>query len=195
MKEHPILFSAEMVRAILSGDKTQTRRVITPQPSCQLVHGCGDIWDEDNLTRRLFRCKYGCRGDRLWVREKFAVCDKFGETTKWKNIGPNEPRIIQYAADNQFDYCGKWSPSIHMPRWASRITLEITDIRVERVQDISDEDAKAEGVSMNGRYWGDNPNYFDHRPSFQCLWNSINEKRGYGWASNPWVWCVDFKRV
>lgn len=160
MKERPILFSAEMVRAILDGRKTQTRRVIKPQPINALDRPppCD--------------CPYGKIGDRLWVRETQA---KF------------HPAV--YMADVAEDFYPSylWTPSIHMPRVASRITLEITAARVERLQDISEADAMAEGVS-----WKHNP-ALPTTPvnAFAALWTSV----GGDWDANPWVWCIDFQRV
>ena len=165
LKTRPILFIAPMVRAILDGSKTMTRRVcnlIPPSATCPA-------------------CPYGQPGDRLWVRETWQICDTCG--------------VINYAADQQ-KHCtgcdallGKWKPSIHIPCLYSRITLEIVSVRVERVQDISEEDAKAEGMhtpEIAG---------VTHKDLFHVLWDSINAKRGYGWSQNPWVWQIGFKRV
>ncbi len=189
MKERPILFSGPMVRAILEGRKTQTRRVIKPQPE-----KCGD-----NTVRFKgmtmapssvhYNCPYGQPGDRLWVRETWRA-DVEGETGA---VG------IQYRADNHFeDFAGdsrvveimrgsdNWRPSIHMPRWACRLLLDVKSVRVERLQDISNDDTAAEGVSgyTNKR-----------RVDFIQLWDSLNEKRGYGWETNPWVWVIEFERA
>lgn len=187
--ERPILFSGAMVRAILDGKKTQTRRVVKPQPPADWVPS---PWPYDGAAWSDRRCPYGAPGDRLWVRET------------WAPISPDEERRpirecrIEYRADTSAARPGgwdedtddpeaaRWRPSIHMPRWASRLTLEVTGVRVERVQDISEDDARAEGVYP----YADNPRRF-----FQELWNSINGARGYGWNSNPWVWVVEFRRV
>lgn len=179
MKERPILFSGPMVRAILDGRKTQTRRIVKPQPtndyvtfmplSSELVgvtkHG-GPI---DN--RGWLHCPYGKTGDRLWVRETWC---------------PDvEPYTFRYKADGG-EPLERWRPSIHMPRWASRITLEVVSVRVERLQDISEEDALAEGITLVER--GTSP-----VDQFNKLWESIN---GPGsWEANPWVWVVSFKRI
>lgn len=173
MKERPILFSGEMVRAILDGRKTQTRRVIKPQ---------GEPYTIEDVD--VLKCPYGIPGDRLWVRETFADLRGMGFGHKWAYRadtpeGSESDRI-------RIGYGVRWKPSIHMPRWASRITLEITDIRVERVQDITYIDAKAEGVEYE-------KGYTDPREAFATLWNSINAKRDYGWAMNPWVWIIEFK--
>ena len=204
MKERPIIFNAEMVRTILDGRKTQTRRVIKPQsPYCQLLDNgqlehIPDGGFDWGLTYT--KCPHGKVGDMLWVRETFA----YRENTQ---LGSCQ-LPIWYRADgishqkqwglNSFNR-GKWKPSIHMPRWASRITLEITNIRVERIQEITEEDVTAEGITMNNRpyagwYWMENV-YSTNSPllAFEKLWDSINTKRGYGWDKNPWVWVIEFK--
>ena len=188
MKERPILFSGPMVKAILEGRKTQTRRVLKPQPPSikgQQVwpnkNGDWSYWIDGSFWQDV-KCFYGVPGNRLWVRETFA-----------KNI-PWCPHGLTYRVDH-IDARGdgpahpiKWCPSIFMSRWASRITLEITGIRVERVQDISDDDAKAEGVMDIGiKARG------GYRSGFADLWDSTNAKRGLGWEQNPWVWVIEFK--
>ena len=216
MKEGPILFSSEMLRAILAGRKTQTRRVITRNApkvvdgavtwypggeklgfkyigveghSIEVASGWAASW-----------CPYGALGDLLWVRET------------WANPGG----AIYYRADGEFDqdlkdmgYTTKWKPAIFMPRELSRITLEIVKVRVERVQDISEEDALAEGITLDpreGRFSCvtiDKHGHVDNlghylmprpRQKYEGLWNSINAKRGFGWDLNPWVWVLEFKR-
>ncbi len=207
VKERPILFSCEMVRQILAGNKTQTRRVIKctgqarkecagapylakPQ-SDKLIYREGCAWDSIPWrTLPISKCPYGGPSDRLWVRETFCCDDNEypnGNKEEMKNwmiyrASPPNP----YTADN---WKGYWLPSIHMPRWASRITLEITNVRVERVQDISLKDCMAEGT---GEPLGRG---IEIITPFQTLWNSINEKRGYAWDKNPWVWVVEFKVV
>lgn len=184
MKERPILFSAPMVRAILDGRKTQTRRVIKPQPSLtpemDTDAGIAKFYDVDECIGSI-RCPYGVPGDRLWVRESFYVQPEIWALHRG-------PQPLDYAADvtpdQVEDYAGK--PSIHMPRWASRISLEITDVRVQRVQEISDEDAIAEGY---GAAFGPG---FRYR-AFDSLWDSIH---GSGaWERNEWVWAVTFKPI
>jgi hypothetical protein len=166
MKERPIIFNSEMVRAILDGRKTQTRRVIKPQP--------GDI--HRDLLRINYHCPYGQPGDHLWVRETFQIDD-------------NYPDMVFYKADDLAGHIStKWNSPIYMPRCDSRITLEITNRRVERVQDITEEDAMAEGV---GRIAG----LGEYRQCFKNLWDSINKKRDYGWDTNPYVWVIEFKRI
>lgn len=186
MKEHPILFSGPMVRAILEGRKTQTRRVINPQP--KVVH---DFYPDGTLeTERLFRnggrirCPYGVLGDRLWVREtwgKDPYAHLSGHIPILYKVGP--PSVDP-------DYPVPWKPSIHMPRWASRITLEVVEVRAQRLQDITEEDAVAEGVNCAvGGFITTNP-----VNAFHGLWDYINGKRA-PWDSNPWVWAVTFRRV
>jgi hypothetical protein len=221
MKEHPILFSGPMVRAILDGRKTQTRRVVNPQP--KVVH---DFYPDGTLeTERLFRngrrirCPYGVRGDRLWVRET-CYLTAGGDDGEPMCVPP-----VSYAADgpvNRERYPFV-RPSIHMPRWASRITLEVVDLAVQPLQTISDEDAIAEGVEQlfseaelakHPECWCDPmpyKNYLWHglpgkrcteqfsskktaRESFASLWDSINADRA-PWDSSPWVWAVTFRRV
>lgn len=198
--ERPILFSGAMVRAILNGSKTQTRRVVKPQPEEGYrlteipMSTKGGEWaldrnpSHDSEIRLL--CPYGKPGDRLWVRE--AVCLR--------------PEGYGYRADNDpTNNPTRWIPSIHMPREASRITLEITDVRVERLQDISEADAEAEGVAvgdwitLHGQFaslpMSVSRGAVTARESFQCLWNGLNGRRGYNWESNPFVWVVTFKRL
>lgn len=196
MKERPILFSAPMVRAIMDGSKTQTRRVVKPQPPehMNIARHLGDgDWQFVNDVRMLadsastWRCPYGQPGDRLWVREKWAEARPLG--SPWPAT-----MYIYAACDNRTDYGGPWKPSIHMPRKASRITLEVTSVRVERLQDISGPDCWAEGIAEI-REKGDE--HGDLRGSvtqdYSALWESIN---GPGsWEANPWVWAIEFRRV
>lgn len=222
MKERPILFSGPMVRAILEGRKTVTRRAIKPQP---FIDGSGNFcWNGGNYgqnengprssalaspipcskTKRV-ACPYGRPGDRLWVRET------------WARVGNADPGYLVYRAT--YPAClppglervpadirnagYRWRPSIHMPRVNSRILLEITDVRVERLQDISEEQTLAEGIDLD-RLADSQERYdmvADHnmtgRPTavgaFRDLWASINGIES--WDANPWVWVVEFKRV
>lgn len=179
MKERPIIFQGEMVRAILDGRKTQTRRVVKDTGFYAIdpaIHG------QEVATRELkalaTQCPYGAPSDRLWVRETFT--DEAGGI--WPYLGDH----IYYRADPLQPMCERWTPSILMPRWASRITLEITGVRVERLQDISEADAKSEGAEpaecCHAHYHG-----------FSKLWESINGKGS--WDVNPWVWVINFERV
>jgi hypothetical protein len=233
MTERPILFSAEMVRAILDGRKTQTRRIAKklPPPPANAIHPnherlhpapyldayCSEKktpqnprgmsamwcwWTPDNRMGHGFRCRYGQPGDLLWVRETWGAVWPADEPV------PLRQCEIEYRADlpaGCTDRPGewpadegngpevpKWRPSIHMPRWASRITLRITDIRVERLQDITEDDARAEGcdpvVHPDGAV-----DCGTRKTTFASLWNKIN---GPGaWDENPWVWVVAFERV
>jgi hypothetical protein len=215
MRERPILFSGPMVRAILAGTKTQTRRVVKPQPEAQ--HGGEPYWfiggyrawqyrSTDDVLRKggnTLRCPYGAPGDRLWVREAWQALDG-NERARRIMTEPNPSRgWLEYAATvpEGYEPPPRWRPSIHMPRWASRITLEVTGVRVERLQDISSNDAIAEGIEPCPR-GGEWRNYLDSAPnrdaltprvSFRSLWESIN---GPGsWEANPYVWAVSFREV
>ncbi len=195
-KERPILFSAPMVRALLAGTKTQTRRVVKPQPEFdgpeRLHHAEVALWREAMLT---LRCPYGQPGDRLWVRETWQAVN--GDDRARHIVTHPRPNRgwIEYAATPRLDEPAyKWRPSIHMPRWASRITLEVTSVRVERLQDISEADALAEGVNVHPDHHG-KPRTSIYSPvqAYADLWDQIN---GAGsWAANPWVWAVSFKVV
>ena len=183
MTERPILFSAAMVRALLDGTKTQTRRVVKPQPG-------DDERDDGYMNTIVDRCPFQV-GMNLWVREAFAL---------WRE-GWDRTGHVVYRADmrdkdgnDAKDWVGlsPWKPSIHMPRWASRITLELTDVRVQRVQEITENDAIAEGARPDHMA----PDARDHVAAFRALWDSINGgKRGFGWDANPWAWCLTFRRV
>jgi hypothetical protein len=233
MRERGILFSAPMVRAILEGRKTQTRRVVP--------RATGAFWDHPGWTPTVMRdgtilwrarapehafamplkCPYGAPGDRLWVRETWGAVspDEISRplrecTIEYRaDLPPGcTDRPGKWPAEHSADpECPKWRPSLHMPRWASRLTLEVTSVRVERLQDITEEGARAEGVEQFGS--GD----CDECSDFSCaacadteadypgvrggnqllfaeLWDRINGKRA-PWASNPWVWVVSFERV
>ena len=217
MNEHPILFSGPMVRAILDGRKTQTRRVVRPQPADQprhaasfyQLHGGVQLYDDGN---KIFSCPYGDPGDRLWVRETWKYIDGAHSARQYPGWV-----LIGFRADGReksFDHdppekwkkdptwkghenIAPWRPSIHMPRGASRITLEVVSVRVERVQEISRSDALAEGFTpgLNGLESWDGKLYGNSQLAFEACWESINAKRGYGWDVNPWVWVVEFKRL
>lgn len=219
IKERPILFSAPMVRAILEGRKTVTRRALNAQALKNIGYGvqlgeCHELPSEGPLHPNSIGyyndfCPFGQPGDRLWVRETW-YCDHF-EVMRGPYLKPDDLDIgealddgtLVYAADGLTPYEADqpiWKPSIHMPRWASRILLEITDVRVERLQDITEEQAKAEGVRLYtdhaelGDWWhveGIETYSADPRKSFELLWSSV----GGDWQANPWVWVVEFKRV
>ncbi len=222
MTEHPIIFTGESVRAILAGTKTQTRRIIKPSPvagsgvggpwtwvtrtwgrSCRAVAGCADT---DAFAREMVQhCPYGKPGDQLWVREN-----------GWEPRRPTEREFRDGADTWRYTYdadgvsaedikdfkAWKWKrrPAIHMPRWASRLTLELTDVRVQRLQEISEEDACAEGVRYTGPFPAAVASGFLPRPDnlgrleYQQAWAALNGKRA-PWASNPWVWALTFQRT
>jgi len=232
MKERPILFSGAMVRALLDGSKTQTRRVVTPAANQQwlqpetlnqsprakpcLIRGeqwaqfahplagqtINGIKHDEWSPLTCIRSPYGQPGDRLWVRENFYRVDSKGETEVLGRMVPCDKQTISFVADNLETPPGRQYPSIHMPRWASRINLEITGVRVERLQDISDQDARAEGIDacdgistteaildLAKRMGAPKENVL----RYATLWESIN---GAGsWEANPWVWAIEFRRI
>lgn len=205
-----MIFNAEMVRAILDGRKTQTRRPIKWKqtrfteiaerddgslwPWAEDCERGGDIW---------FACPFGEVGDRIWVRETWQVIhDHIDESShvEYRTYAPSIPKekdrywhtvyAEHFGDESREDRGFPWRPAIHMPRWASRITLEITDVRVERLRGLSEEDAKSEGIipSAGGVLPG-----WEYRINFRDLWMDI-----YGtdnWEANPWVWVIEFKRV
>lgn len=183
MKERPILFTGPMVRAIQAGRKTQTRRLLKlpldAHPPCNHDSGVD--------LMKMYKCPYGVPGDRLWVRETFA----------WSGYACDQEEVL-WRADQEYTLEERggspWKPSIHMFRWASRINLEVTKVSVERVQDISEEDSLSEGIEGAGTCYGITPEEVN-KLQFKYLWNFINEKRGFGWDKNPWVWVVEFKEV
>lgn len=218
MTERPILMSPAMVRAILAGRKKQTRRVIKPQPPDDTgyriitlidstaraersklgAHHWVKLGGENDLEiiadqGKYFRCPYGAKGDRLWVRETCNISETKDAVMYLDNggkLGPDAP-------PNSESWARQWKtlPSIFMPRWASRITLEVINIRVQRLQDISGEDAVKEGVELKeDGYWCDGHFHAsDARIVYESLWESINSKNGHSWESNPWVWVIDFE--
>ena len=221
MKERPILFKPPMVRAILEGRKTQTRRIMKPQPYA-FSQGKGNMpaliklrESDSNYNVPHNICPYGQVGDRLWVRETWRETwssshnpmDKPSKhetgveyRATWNGRRDPEARTIvtngpRYGGDMAKDGHVKWRPSIYMPRWASRITLEVVGVKVERVQEINGTDAQAEGWPRDQELFptvnaGYKANFW-----FSNLWDSINAKRGYGWSVNPWCWCVEFKQL
>jgi hypothetical protein len=203
-KERPILFNTEMVKAILEGRKTQTRRVMKSQPTETLLAEYSEINKKYNSNKthadyllECIVCPYGEVGDRLWVRETFWV-DHEAPSWLYKADLPIhwDAKDTEHGDDVDIvesDY--KWTPSIHMPRDMSRILLEITKIRVERVQDISEEDAKAEGVYPARFRPFDDGDKQTYKKGFIELWDNINASRKLGWSANPWVWVVEFKQV
>jgi hypothetical protein len=196
MAERPILFSGPLVRVILEGRKTQTRRVVKREPLAWLEDFAPEfVADPGNHLS-----PYGHAGDRLWVRERFDLDRDFDDMSPaeaFAHCGAHGHRPgVRYAADGisaeswARDPWGKPRPSIHMPRWASRIDLEVTDVRIERLQAITEEDAVAEGITS------DPADLIPARDVFADLWQQINgNHEGCSWAANPWVWVVSFRRV
>lgn len=194
MKERPILFSAPMVRALLDGRKTQTRRIVKPRRDRDV--GCELAPHEiaGEVNQGVYRNAYCEPGDRLWVRET------------WYDASSALHSCVLYRADGDDIYGGKWRPSIRMPRWVSRITLEVTGVRVEKLQDISGDDSIAEGIERADDFFGcpcwraygepagaDVVCPDDPVGSYRSLWESIN---GPGsWDANPWVWVIEFRRL
>lgn len=230
MKERPILFSAPMVRAILDGRKTQTRRIMKAQPSpCDHKPWPGAydpkwVCDEDGwhcatcgngveLARTKsgvtgIRCPYGDRGDRLWVRETWGInhfeyC-RPAPIPKARPADVEDQHLVYFATEDDCEIRNEMPkcPAIHMPRWASRITLEVTEVRIERLNDISADDAEAEGL-WRGRarrhlFWQNvsECRLFEgrsHKRAFAELWDSVNGEGA--WAADPWVWVVSFRHV
>jgi hypothetical protein len=215
MNEKPILFSPEMVRAILDGRKTQTRRVIREIKNREgmPVHFSIDEngWPVLDWSWEKMKCPYGVPGDRLWVRETYQLIDNIhgGLTTLYKADDNSRKYTEEFLARM------KWQSPIFMPRMWSRITLEVVNVRVERVQEIGEEDAIKEGANcppytVFPQLYKDEQDYlaqggfiyvaedatrYGPTGKFACLWDKINAKRGYAWSSNPWVWVIEFKRV
>ncbi|EEE3543001.1 hypothetical protein C3A78_14215 [Salmonella enterica subsp. enterica serovar Poona] len=213
MKERGMIFNSEMVRAILEGRKTQTRRIMKVQPgtpefglrriieSSKANENGMYFWSQYDACGIKARSKpflfpYGEVGDRIWVRETFRVHSRATDVATLvyrasvRNSWTEQTHRVPVAVCNKPATPEKWTPSIHMPRWASRILLEITDVRVERLRDLSEEDAKSEGITPSAGGvlpgWG-------YRINFRDLWMDI-----YGtdnWEANPWVWVIEFKRV
>lgn len=214
MKTTPILFTGEMVRAILEGRKTQTRRLVKPQPEPipddvwkdKRVDPSRKFWWPSNKADRMVEIRdmsavapLGTIGDRLWVREKWCikmvsgefVTREDGNSSCWYEADGIDVEACDENGSSRYRKDGSpaspWHPSIHMPRWASRLTLEITGVRVERVQSITEEDAFSEGVTLYGTTRYEN----ECRDAFRALWDSIY----HNWSDNPWVWVYDFKRI
>ena len=203
MADRPILFSAPMVRALLAGSKTQTRRPLKIQP-LDILPMQGDAAGREwvaLMTRdpepkgTVLRCRYGVPGDRLYVRETWQAVNGNDRARHIVTHPAPDRGWIEYAATPRDDEPAyKWRPSIHMPRWASRITLEVTAVRVERLQDISEADAIAEGVNVHSDHHG-KPRTSIYSPvqAYHDLWESIN---GPGsWDANPFVWVISFLRT
>ena len=223
MKERPLIFTGESVRAILAGRKTQTRRVIKPQPVRDAT-AWAIYWERANHEGQygpsawslnehvppdvLLHSPYGVPGDRLWVRETWCeaapehrdvsgVRQAFHRANSAKDRGGEGEAIRQEYIRLGYPY--KWKSPMFMPRWASRLLLEVVAVRVERLQSITDADAKAEGASgrlvMFTRWPGrEDPGDWTAQEEFESAWEQINGKR-HPWSSNPWVWVIEFKRI
>ncbi|MEA4757103.1 hypothetical protein VBQ76_18215 [Klebsiella pneumoniae] len=215
MKERGMIFNGEMVRAILDGRKTQTRRIMAPQPADD-IERCifpnpGAIGWKSSLRHKhgsttAHFCPHGKPGDRIWVREAFRVHSRATDVATLvykaseRNSWTEQTNRVPVSVCNKPATPEKWTPSLHMPRWASRLLLEITDVRVERLNAISEEDARAEGIIDGGCLNCGEPEPCgcanpepDATDAFAYLWQSI-----YGsdsWNANPWVWVIEFKRV
>lgn len=199
MAEKGIIFSAPMVRALLEGRKTQTRRLLTPRPVWEpekidgVTFGAGWSWrglsrfhPMDFVARAVEWCPYA-PGDRLYVREALGWNrdgdDRFFYRADQADVPPS-------VIPDNYQITNPYAPSIHMPRWASRLWLTVTDVRVQRVQEISEADARAEGVNPTGWEGSDVPAHC--RIAFQDLWNSLHTKPGETWEANPWVVAISF---
>lgn len=232
MTERPILFNSKMVSAILEGHKTQTRRVIKPQPDFSgVIYPSLLKWrrfrskwgafpqnaSKGSIPMFAYNCPFGKVGDRLYVREKFQLSKGDFASTLEEELN-KKPQVLYYASDSpRYRDKDKWKPSIHMPKWAARIYLEITDIRVERLQNISAEDADAEGfwdARKELPHHPDCPGIFPFEPDpkkqptecpFDCgqwsvpeifgyYWDSIAKKE-YQWDRNPWVFVLTFQKT
>lgn len=210
MKQRPILFSADMVRAILDGRKTQTRRIIKPQPVLYpngwqygkgYKNSCFGSASPATDILYPFECQYGNPGDHLWVRETWL----FDPLPGFPDEGAYHYRATSKKATAE-SFAGLWRPSIHMPRAAARIILQITDIRAQRLHDITEADAIAEGLNFTVPNTSPNTYYDNYQTgrwldpqmlnnpiaSYRTLWEKINGPES--WAANPWVWAITFKK-
>ena len=209
--ERPIIFSTESVRAILDGQKTQTRRAVKQQaddegilPDLTIRPEAAGLWEMrwaaddvgappycDGLMHDWIKCPFGIPGDRLWVRETYLV----HECALSKTV--DESRIYYKADHTTHKNCERmfWSSPMFMPRKFSRLTLEITDVRCERLKDISWNDCIQEGTFQFHGYIDEHGIRSEGKRLFAEMWNTINTKRGFGWDTNPWVWVIEFKRV
>jgi hypothetical protein len=220
-KERPILFSGPMVRAILAGEKTQTRRVVRPQPEnnhCATHYEYGGDFKPRVIfmgggEREVVNCPYGQPGGRLWVREtcrfyfdgddyqiQYRADDALGRFIPEPEEGEAHEQAMRWIERAQWGECEPggteavtaWRPSIHVPRWASRITLEVTEVRVERLQEMDKRDEHGQSIGRDG--WHEGFRCPNPMAAFIQGWDELNGKRGYSWESNPWVWVVEFTK-
>lgn len=199
MNFHPILFTSEMIRANLEGRKTQTRRVVMPQPEpwqsiCDLQDGTFARIGEDYESLP-FRCPYGVPGDVLWARETWATDHKMFypcfPVVYAADGSPASHEIVKgrvYSPEVKDWFPFRWRPSIHMPKWACRLWCRVESVRVQRVQEITLADCAAEGAPPTH----DADQVWDSTDTYRKLWNRINEGRGFGWKANPWVWAITY---
>jgi hypothetical protein len=203
MNERPIIMRDWEVRALLEGRKTQTRRIVDRLTGFRRAtefqrsrtpgfdFSCRDShlrWHDMKAAEVLGRCPFGQPGDRLWVKETWGALPHM--------MGGVQPETLRYRADGEYQNehgAWRWRSPLHMPRWASRITLEITDVRLEQVQDISGMDAKREGVSAPAHIPEDGADLDYARRGFRRLWEEIHG--GGSWEKNPWVWVIEFKKL
>lgn len=216
VKSRGIIFKGEMVRAILEGRKSQTRLAVKPQPNQDQIddwlfnHGKikrTGLEILNSLFEDSIECPYGQPGDQLWVRETWALTGGFADVIASELDGDTmSDENIKYRADQDSydDVVQSWRPSVHMQKWASRINLEITNVRIECLQDISDDDARSEGISkfecigLDQRIEGPQDRTqrtHPHVVAFASFWDSSNFYRGHGWIKNPHVWVVEFKKI
>jgi len=229
--EHPIIFSAAMIDALLAGRKTQTRRLIKPQPpahqkevqypavevasssplvrkdrydACRFWHYAGD----GTSSSPLIKSRYGAPGDQLWVRETWCLSDPEFEHQLPPTPRPSKDGRWVYYRATEPDIEGRdnkspWRTPIYMPRWASRITLEITSLRVERLQSITEEDAQAEGLDHDEKWWYGPMHpvkqmpkvFYDARKAYRSCWNSLHPGAHEDWHADPFVWVISFRKL
>lgn len=201
MKERPIPFTEVMVQAILQGRKTQTRRVCKVKP----VEGSLDNYSDDALAAIVqHNSPFGVPGDRLWVKETYALhvigdhlppscfCHDHQREPIWYKAD-GKPEMVLH--EGMPDIPGKWRALRFMPKRCARLWLEVTELRVERVQGINREGIKAEGSKVTHLAYGDDGNPVGFQADYGVLWDALNAKRGFGWKTNPWVWVITFRRL
>ena len=204
VREHSVRCTADEVQAILEGTKTQLRFPLTPQPTSVQTGSTVPYNGSTSFLRESLRCPYGEVGEYLWIREAFVTgheTDGNGDLVMFDAEGSELPQKVWYRASSPdltwIDDDGghvesvPWKSSVHMPRWASRIVLELTEVRVQRLHEIGDDDAIADGFVHGAAGNPGNGGPFD---AFRVRWNARHAKRGYGWLDEPWVWALTFNR-